>query len=161
MKGRVELIFIEKICCLNRRRPFYRRAGFWIAAVTIIVLVKKISALQNDLLALNNELCFLRQKCRVSVAGNAESECISTAEESPKGKQPEPQADEEMAGGNIFSFIVNKSAKKYHTKFCSGVSRMAESKRESVAVTADTLEQAKKQMEDDGYTLCGVCRRGE
>lgn len=160
MKGRVELIFTEKKSGVKRRRPFYKRAGFWIAFVTIIVLVKKISDLQNDLLALNKELHFFRKKGQASVAESAEPKCISTAEENPKGKQPEPQADEEMSGGNTFSFIVNKSAKKYHTKFCSGVSHMAESKRESVSVSADTLEQAKKQMENDGYTLCGVCRRG-
>ena len=37
---------------------------------------------------------------------------------------------------------------------------MAENKREYIEISAESLEQARQNLEDKGYSLCGVCKRG-
>lgn len=148
----------------TRKKPFYRKLWFWTFVVVIFMLVKKITELENKFTELNQELCIVKKK--ISFLDNnkktANNFCCKESDavtESPE-IQNDSNADLPDENSRVFNFFINKTAKKYHTKFCSGVSRMAESKRETVAVKAETQEQAMKKLEDDGYKLCGVCSKG-
>lgn len=152
----------------REKKPFYKNPWFWIAVTAAIVLVKKIVSLESDLLELNNELCSNREEDKKLKAVREFSETEealesedNTREQAVLYKEEDTLPSDDKKGYlNSFRFIVNKSAKKYHTKFCSGVSRMAENKREYIEVNAESLDQARQSMEDKGYSLCGVCKRG-
>lgn len=148
----------------SRKKPFYKKLWFWTFVAVIIVLVKKITELENRFTELNQELCIMKKKINFfdNERKGANNFCYGESEavnENPE-IQNDDNADLSNENSRVFNFFINKTAKKYHTKFCSGVSRMAESKRETVAVEAETQEQAMKKLEDDGYKLCGVCSKG-
>lgn len=151
-----------------RKKPFYKNLWFWIAVTAVIVLIKKIASLENDLLELNNVPHFNNEEDKplktVGEYSETEEAAVSASdieEQNDRNKSDEiVPSDDKESFLNSFRFIINRSAKKYHTKFCSGVSHMAENKREYVEVNAESLEQARQNLEDKGYSLCGVCKRG-
>lgn len=61
--------------------------------------------------------------------------------------------------GNTFRFTVNTSARKYHLKECGAVKKLTSEKKNTVQVKADSLEDAQRKIEQQGYVLCGLCKR--
>lgn len=90
---------------------------------------------------------------------------INNDDEIQRKVQQEPQNphtgrnDTEEKMERTFEFTVNTSAKKYHLRECGAVKKLAEEKRDVVEIKADTLQSAQRQLEQQGYTLCGLCRR--
>ena len=74
---------------------------------------------------------------------------ISVAESSVQ-PAPEPTLQ-------TFNFILNTDSKKYHTYECAAVKRMSADKRLDITKSAYSLDEAKRMVEADGYTLCGIC----
>ena len=62
-------------------------------------------------------------------------------------------------GKSVFHFILNISTKKYHTKECSAVKKLAEEKRLDTDIEAESAKEAKKIIEGQGSSLCGLCDR--
>ena len=58
---------------------------------------------------------------------------------------------------HTFNFILNTDSKKYHTYECAAVKRMSADKRLDITKSAYSLDEAKRMVEADGYTLCGIC----
>lgn len=56
-----------------------------------------------------------------------------------------------------FSFILNTSTHVYHLYECSAAKKILPANRVEVTKSAYSLEEAKKQVEADGYKLCGIC----
>ena len=56
-----------------------------------------------------------------------------------------------------FSFILNTSTHTYHLYECSAAKKILPANRVEVTKSAYSLEEAKKQVEADGYKLCGIC----
>lgn len=56
-----------------------------------------------------------------------------------------------------FSFILNTSTHVYHLYECSAAQKIKPENRLEVTKSAYSLEEAKKQVEADGYKLCGIC----
>ena len=69
------------------------------------------------------------------------------------------QAEKNEPEKSGFHFIINLSTKKYHTKECSAVKKLAEDKRMDTDIEADSLEEAEKIMKEQGFELCGLCDR--
>lgn len=75
-----------------------------------------------------------------------------TAEDSPSYEQEEPEK-------SVFHFIINLATKKYHTKECSAVKKLAPDKRMDTDIEADSLNEAESIMKKQGFELCGLCDR--
>lgn len=60
---------------------------------------------------------------------------------------------------HTFNFILNTHSKIYHTHECGGVKKMTADKRLDITKSAYSLDEAKRMVEADGYTLCGNCAR--
>ena len=56
-----------------------------------------------------------------------------------------------------FNFILNTSTHTYHLYECSAAKKILPANRVEVTKSAYSLEEAKKQVEADGYKLCGIC----
>ena len=56
-----------------------------------------------------------------------------------------------------FNFILNTSTHTYHLYECSAAKKILPANRVEVTKSAYSLEEAKKQVEADGYKLCGRC----
>lgn len=56
-----------------------------------------------------------------------------------------------------FNFILNTSTHTYHLYECSAAKKILPANRVEVTKTAYSLEEAKKQVEADGYKICGIC----
>ena len=60
---------------------------------------------------------------------------------------------------HTFNFILNTHSKIYHTYECGAVKKMSADKRLDITKSAYSLDEAKRMVEADGYTLCGNCAR--
>lgn len=58
-----------------------------------------------------------------------------------------------------FTFILNTDSKVYHLYECSAAKRMKSDKKRYVTKTAATKSEAMRQIEADGYHVCGICTR--
>lgn len=56
-----------------------------------------------------------------------------------------------------FNFILNTSTHTYHLYECSAAKKILPANRVEVTKSAYSLEEAEKQIEADGYKLCGIC----
>ena len=75
------------------------------------------------------------------------------------GEENQSIAAKNESGKSVFHFILNIATKKYHTKECSAVKKLAEEKRMDTDIEADSLKDAKEIIEEQGYDLCGLCDR--
>lgn len=58
-----------------------------------------------------------------------------------------------------FTFILNTESKVYHLYECSAAKRMKSDKKRYVTKTAATKSEAMRQIEAEGYRVCGICTR--
>ena len=56
-----------------------------------------------------------------------------------------------------FNFILNTSTHTYHLYECSAAKKILPANRVEVTKSAYSLEEAEKQIETDGYKICGIC----
>lgn len=75
------------------------------------------------------------------------------------GSESQKLVTQDENGKSVFHFILNISTKKYHTKECSAVKKLADEKRSDTDIEADSLKEAKEIIEEQGYELCGLCDR--
>ena len=83
---------------------------------------------------------------------NAVGIAEATEEKTPPDEQKEPEK-------SVFHFIINLATKKYHTKECSAVKKLAPGKRMDTDIQADSLSEAESIMKKQGFELCGLCDR--
>jgi len=140
---------------MDEKKKAYTRPWFWLLIVLIVSVI--IKAAENA----------ERVEQLLSVGDNSEQEYITASSEdiTEEPEQTVQESDtietaaEKTADNNvnIFHFIMNKSTKKYHTTQCSAAAKITESKREETDIEANSVEEAKQILEQQGYTPCTRC----
>ena len=138
---------------MSEKKKAYTRPWFWLLIVLIVSII--IKAAENA----------ERIEQLLSSGDNYNEQEYITAENSEQVQEAEQEiisseiADEqtEQSSAQVFRFIMNKSSKKYHTEKCSAAAKLSESNRETTDIEADSLEQAKQILEEQGYSPCTKC----
>ena len=89
----------------------------------------------------------------------ADDEAEESAKTNENGSGVQKLVSENEEGKSVFHFILNITTKKYHTKECSAVKKLADEKRLDTDIEANSLKEAKEIIEGQGYALCGLCDR--
>ena len=58
---------------------------------------------------------------------------------------------------NSYTFIVNTNSKTYHLYECSAAKKIKSTNKLTITKTAKTKDEARQQIENDGYHVCGIC----
>ena len=153
------------------KKSIHKKPWFWLLIILIAsVAVKMTSEKQPKLPFTNNKdddvssaFTFEPKSENFTVKEDNDETEVSQSEEE---NQPADNADstqklvnENEEGKSVFHFILNIATKKYHTKECSAVKKLADEKRMDTDIEADSLKEAKDIIESQGYDLCGICDR--
>lgn len=149
----------------NRKKSGKSKFFFLLTAVTVVAVfvIKAAEKIRETEI----KLCmnYDTEKSGFKAKDKGDYKTINNDDEFQEQVHQEPQKhylddeDAEEKTERTFKFTVNKSAKKYHLKECGAVKKLAEEKRDVVEIKADTLESAQRQLEQQGYALCGLCKR--
>lgn len=162
----------------KKKNPIHKKPWFWlliilIASVAVRMTAKnqpKIPFIENDDEDVSSAFKFEPKTDNFTVKENSDEIQANNYEESYYENEEPAQTGENTDstqklatqnenGKSMFHFILNITTKKYHTKECSAVKKLAEEKRLDTDIEADSLKEAKEIMESQGYGLCGLCDR--
>lgn len=149
----------------NKKSRFYKRPGFWLLLVFIVsITVRMLSKHEKRILTeISQEDSQPPDNLSLNSEPNEEKSAVKNtkrAEKAHKQRKSEkaeekPQKKEKKS----FRFVLNTATKRYHTKNCGAVGKLADEKRGEADIEAESLDEAKKILEEQGYTLCGLCGR--
>ncbi len=153
------------------KKSIHKKPWFWLLIILIAsVAVKMTSVKQPKFSFMNNE----DDDVPSAFAFEPKSENFTVKEDNDETDVPESEEENQLVddadseqklvieneeGKSVFHFILNIATKKYHTKECSAVKKLAEEKRMDTDIEADSLKEAKDIIESQGYGLCGICDR--
>ena len=153
------------------KKSIHKKPWFWLLIILVAsVAVKMTSRNQFGISFTNNKdddvssaFTFEPKSENFTVKeDNDETEVSKSEEENhPVNNVDSTQnlVNENEEGKSVFHFILNVATKKYHTKECSAVKKLAKEKRMDTDIEADSLKEAKDIIESQGYGLCGICDR--
>lgn len=144
----------------DKKPRFYKRPWFWVfLAFVVSVLVKILSnnekkildeISQDEILTVDNDKPSMRFNSKALV----------------KNKQPIEEVTANTQNNTLntdklknFKFTVNTATKRYHTKLCGAAGKLTNEKRGEVEIEANSIDEAKQLLEQQGYTICGLCKR--
>lgn len=161
----------------SKKSRFYKRPWFWLLIVFIVsIAVRALSKNEKKILTeISQEEDFTPiddSDLNVDIAEKDFSDNQGDiddyidvfledelSEENIENNEIDEKTTQPPSDKNIFRFILNTATKRYHTKECGAVGKLADEKRGEADIEAESLENAKEIMESRGYTLCGLCDR--
>lgn len=145
----------------KNKKSVLHKPWFWLLIILIASVAIRLSSRTQPKIPLDtgggeeNAPTFdLVSKQDNVTAAQGEKENIQNPSE-----EAEPQEEKIEKSKSIFHFILNINTKKYHTKECSAASKLSAEKRQDTDIEAETLQEAKGIIEEQGYDLCGICDR--
>ena len=144
----------------DKKPRFYKRPWFWVFLAFIVSVLVKI--LSNDEKKILNEI----SKDEILPVDDDKPNMRFNTRALVKKKQPAKETAVDTQNSTpitdkpkTFRFTVNTATKRYHTKLCGAAGKLTNEKRGEVEVEATSLDEAKQLLEQQGYTICGLCKR--
>ena len=144
----------------SKRKKVHKKPWFWLLIILIAsAAFRFFTEFNADIPVFNSDdedLFFDSEINNETDAPRSVSDDKDSNEQSEKLETTEQRS---AKARSIFHFIVNTATKKYHTRECSAAKKLVDDKRLDTDIEAESLEEAKKLIESQGYEMCGICDR--
>lgn len=135
---------------------------FMLIGVIAVISTPKVTETFNDESSIATSSTFENSVDNSIEESNSEPSVTESSVEESKVEIPVVESSVQPAPEptlQTFTFILNTGSHKYHLYECAAVKNMSADKRLDITKSAYSLDEAKRMVEADGYTLCGNCAR--